>query len=302
MSPGLPGTAAVLGEIVLLVDPGPGTPDPAALADDVYVAVHARAERADVTAADDPETDPASAAFLAPVLDALGTDTYPDPGWTLLSRGPDRVAKDGLQLVLPAGTRGGTVRGAPGSTVAVDLPCTRRRTVRGCLLRHGRCGPPGAPAARLYLNPGADRAGRTFAELCRALDREGMRYSAKVFNSAARCRRADSVVAEVPAGQVWRAADIADTVLGEDREMPAAGFALPFAPGLGVAWTDPATTGPGRPSLGQHRAQVAARGLLRAAADGVTGRIARTAALAREFRAHGIDPTAPWRPATGDAS
>lgn len=204
---------------------------------------------------------------------------------------------DGDGLVLVDGVR---VRVPEPDVVGtrVRMPARRPGLSPGFFLVDGSRGHSARrPLLRVYVHVRTpEEAVRTWGEVLRALEREGVPYRAKVTSSRRLFPRRDGLVVYL-GEDAWHAASVvADAVPRPTASHPAAptsSFARELAPGIAVAW-EPEDTRPGMRgmSFGQHRAAAVADALLEHA-DG-SGR-ALDDCLREQLAAANIDHEALYR-------
>ncbi|MEV6681715.1 T3SS effector HopA1 family protein [Streptomyces erythrochromogenes] len=219
------------------------------------------------------------------------------------ARAVDGADAEGVVLVEVAGVRvavpAANVRTRqalrPGSTVYVDLPATRPALSPGFFLADGPLGPPEGPTLlRVYVHlTDPERAPEAWHRVLRCLERERVRYRAKILSSPDRYPRTDALV-------VYLGPDARDLAPALPRllgALPGRGtatsaFTERLAPGIATAW-EPRDDRPGRTrlSFGEHRATVLADALIQHATAGLS----RDEAVHRACADAGIDPLAPDR-------
>ncbi|GAA3379893.1 T3SS effector HopA1 family protein [Streptomyces racemochromogenes] len=178
---------------------------------------------------------------------------------------------DGDGLVLVDGVR---VR-VPEPDVAgprVRMPARRPGLSPGFFLVDGSRGHSSRrPLLRVYVHLRTpEEAVRTWGEVLRALERDGVPYRAKVTSSRRLFPRRDGLVVYLGEDAWHGASVVADAVPRPDAPRltaPTSSFAQELAPGIAIAW-EPEDTRPGMRgmSFGQHRAAAVADALLAHAA------------------------------------
>ncbi|HEX5271929.1 MAG TPA: lanthionine synthetase LanC family protein, partial [Gemmataceae bacterium] len=181
-----------------------------------------------------------------------------------------------------------------GAPCRLRLGKERRRLLPGYYLAVGDADPDDGrePTVRLYWHLTAAAAADYVAELTRRLNALDVPFRTKVLSDPAAYRRADAAVLYLPRRHYPNARDAIAAVYERVRagmRSLAPLFTRPLAAGLGLA-EDP----PDQRSFGQHRCDLAARGLwLAFARGGLTG-ADRAVAVAAAFRDAGVDPAAPY--------
>jgi hypothetical protein len=204
------------------------------------------------------------------------------------------VGRDGVRFWAPQSA----VRAAdamPGDIVDLVVPSVRPALSPGFFLVDGsRQQVGGAGVLRVYIHIGeVQQAVAVWRETLCYLEREAVRYRAKVLSAAKFYPRRDAVVVYLNGGQQHIAGELAQHIghlAGIEPGVSA--FTEQLCPGIATAW-EPTDTHPGRQGLsfGQHRASVLAAALVEAATDpDRTEHI-----VVRHFNEAFIDPANPAR-------
>lgn len=244
---------------------------------------------------------PGAHALRGRLIEALGAERVPWPGWYLVSRSQSRIVGEhqGLRIAIERGEpwypAGRSL--APGDPLPLDRPRVRERVSPGYVTLVGRHSPRGGEhLSRIYLNLTAVAAPHLAAALGARLDDAELPYEFKVASDPDEYWRTDVAVLYVDRDDAERATEITLEVAREpgtlDPEVPA--LTRPLAPGLALA-DDP---GDGE-SFGLHRCHLLAAGIVEAHARGVTELVGRLAVVESALATAGVSLL---RPYCGDAS
>ncbi|WP_438042161.1 T3SS effector HopA1 family protein [Sorangium sp. So ce128] len=227
---------------------------------------------------------------------------YADGGWEIVGRHEEEwlARKAGITLLVRESDLAGDVPPGAPPVVSIRFPHHRPYMYPGFYTAVGDRGPAapeaGKPLLRIYINVDPQAAPPLVELLTAALSPSLSQFSLKVLNNPRFYPRPDAAVAYVLREDYGRVKPVLEGMVRAFRahlnaETPS--LTRPLAPGIAVA-EEPATDGVFRPSFGQHRCTLVARGLTRAFADAVESAEGRRRYILRELEHGGVNPMSPY--------
>ncbi len=225
----------------------------------------------------------------------LGKGTW-EPGWSLERQCADGTAlmdRQGIVYRVPAG---GFRFDADGPTYRVFIPAESHWLLPGYYLARGNAEKSAqatdVKVVRVYWHLRAADAATLVRVLTTSLNECAIPFSLKVLRSPARYRRADAGVLYLEPAAYGAARNLIRAAWEEvkDRLRPETPlFTFPLASGLALAEGNR-----DRQSFGQERCRLIAAALVRSFMAGRTSLAERSAALASDLEAAGLDPGRPY--------
>jgi hypothetical protein len=236
-------------------------------------------------------------AFADNLSSANRSSGFIESGWTIVGRAGEEYlcAKDGVRLRVSTSLL--EIAGEPhelGDKVPLRLPAERRYALASYYCAGG--GRAKETDFRVYFHVKPGSAAWLVEKLTTELGGLNASYSFKIVNHPGGFTRPDAAVLYMNRAELDHGRMITENIAREGARafrMPTPAFAKRLYPGIAAADEPPNFDGR-RPSFGEHRSRILARGLTRAAVESMC-RVEEIATVLRnELRNEGIDPERPF--------